>query len=89
MGDAVPSSEVNQLDGVRAHLLLGRGRQVRRLGQWLAHPNSVSISPIPQPTARRTAVPIGPPDSQVDSHHRQTGRHSRAHRCTEFAGERR
>ena len=71
MGDAVPSSEVNQLDGVRAHLLLGRGRQVRRLGQWLAHPNSVSISPIPQPTARRTAVPIGPPDSQVDSHHIQ------------------
>ena len=26
MGDAVPSGEVNQLDGMRAHLLLGRGR---------------------------------------------------------------
>ena len=36
-GDPVPGSELDQFGGVRADLLLGRGRQVRGLGQRLAH----------------------------------------------------
>jgi hypothetical protein len=78
MGNAVPSGEVNQLSGVQAHLLLGRVRQVRRLGQWLTHPRQCIDTADPQLMTRRTAVPRGPPDSQVDSHHLQTDRHSQA-----------
>jgi hypothetical protein len=35
-GDAAPGSELDQFGGVRADLLLGRGRQVRWLGRRLA-----------------------------------------------------
>ena len=37
VSDPVPGSERHQFGGVRADLLLGRGRQVRRLGKRLAH----------------------------------------------------
>jgi hypothetical protein len=36
-GDAVPGGEFAQLGGMGADLLLGGGRQVRWLGEWLAH----------------------------------------------------
>ena len=36
-GAAVPGGQGDQAGGVRADLLLGAGRQVRRLGEWLAH----------------------------------------------------
>jgi hypothetical protein len=41
IGDAMPGSELNQRSGMRADLLLGGGRQVGRLGEWLAHDPSV------------------------------------------------
>src|SRR5262249_26407762 len=40
--DPVPGGERHQLGCLGAHLPLGRGRQVRRLGQWLAHLASLS-----------------------------------------------
>ena len=41
IGDAVPGSELDQLGGMRADLLLGGGWQVGWLGEWLAHGPSV------------------------------------------------
>lgn len=41
IGDAVPGSELDQLGGMRADLVLGGGRQVGWLGEWLAHGPSV------------------------------------------------
>ncbi len=41
IGYAVPGSKFDQLDGTRADLLLGGGRQVGWLGDWLAHPPSL------------------------------------------------
>lgn len=37
VSDPVPSGEPNQLGSIPADLLLGRGRQVFRLGEWLTH----------------------------------------------------
>ena len=40
-GDAVPGGQFDQLGGIRADLLLGRGRQVLWLGEWRAHTASL------------------------------------------------
>jgi hypothetical protein len=41
-GDAVPGSELAQLGSMGADLQLGGGRQMRRLGEWLAHAASLT-----------------------------------------------
>lgn len=47
VGDAMPGSELDQLGGMRADLLLGGGWQVRRFGEWLAHAASLTVSTRP------------------------------------------
>ena len=37
----MPGGQLDQLGGIRADLLLGRGRQVLWLGEWLAHTASL------------------------------------------------
>lgn len=37
VSDPVPGGHSHQFGGMRADLLLGRGRQVFGLGEWLAH----------------------------------------------------
>jgi hypothetical protein len=53
-GDTVPGRELDQLGGVRADLLPGRGRHVRWLGRRLAH---VRPSPGHRPAGPRTVSP--------------------------------
>jgi len=52
-GDAVPGSQADQLGGVGADPLLGGGRQVRRLGERLAHAVSLPGRGRPAASASR------------------------------------
>src|SRR5450755_848078 len=45
--DSVPGRQADELAGVSADLLLGGGRQMRRLGEGLAHAASVMCSAVP------------------------------------------
>ena len=53
IGDAVPGCEFDQLGGMRADLLLSGGRQMGRLGEWLAH--TASLRPEPRLRHARNA----------------------------------
>jgi hypothetical protein len=46
VGDAVPGRQADELAGTVADLLLGGGRQVRRLGERLAHAPSVVVTTV-------------------------------------------